>query len=51
MREERFQDVDGRCVFRVLLDQQINSAAFRFGFEEELNSSQPDIDVSLSSHS
>ena len=51
MREERFQDGDGRCVFRVLLDQQINSAAFRFGFEEELNSSQPDIDVSLSSHS
>lgn len=39
-REKRFQDGDGCCVFRVHLDQPINSATFRFAFEEGMNSSQ-----------
>lgn len=38
-REKRFQDGDGRCVFRVHLNQPINTAAFRFAFEEEMNNS------------
>ena len=38
-REKRFQDGDGRCVFRVHLDQPVNADAFRFAFEEEINDS------------
>jgi predicted ArsR family transcriptional regulator len=38
-REKRFQNGDGRCVFRVHLDQPINSDAFRFAFEEEMSAS------------
>lgn len=38
-REKRFQDGDGRCVFRVHLDQPVNPNAFRFAFEEEMNNS------------
>jgi len=38
-REKRFQDGDGRCVFRVHLNQPINTDAFRFAFEEEINES------------
>lgn len=34
-REKRFQDGDGRCVFRVHLDQPVNPNVFRFAFEEE----------------
>jgi predicted ArsR family transcriptional regulator len=34
-REKRFQDGDGRCVFRVHLDQPVHSDAFRFAFEDE----------------
>lgn len=39
-REKRFQDGDGRCVFRVHLDRPINPDAFRFAFEEEMNQSR-----------
>jgi predicted ArsR family transcriptional regulator len=46
-REKRFQDGDGRCVFRVQLDQPVDSGAFRFAFEDELNPSQPDAVVPL----
>jgi len=49
IREKRFQNGDGRCVFRVQLDQPVDSSSFRFAFEEELNSSQPDAAVSPSS--
>jgi predicted ArsR family transcriptional regulator len=38
-REKRFQDGDGRCVFRVHLNQPINTDAFRFAFEEEIDDS------------
>ncbi|MBK8905946.1 MAG: HTH domain-containing protein [Anaerolineaceae bacterium] len=38
-REKRFQDGDGRCVFRVHLDRPINADAFRFAFEAELDHS------------
>lgn len=38
-REKRFQNGDGRCVFRVHLDQPFNSDAFRFAFEAEINGS------------
>jgi predicted ArsR family transcriptional regulator len=38
-REKRFQDGDGRCVFRVHLDRPINPDAFRFAFEAELDHS------------
>ncbi len=34
-REKRFQDGDGRCVFRVHTDQPIHPEKFRFAFEEE----------------
>lgn len=33
-REKRFQDGDGRCVFRVHLDQPVGPDAFHFAFEE-----------------
>jgi predicted ArsR family transcriptional regulator len=39
-RERRFQDGDGRCVFRVHLDRPVNNEAFRFAFEEELSNSR-----------
>lgn len=39
-REKRFQDGDGCCAFRVHLDQPVNTAAFRFAYEEEMNKSQ-----------
>ncbi len=35
-REKKFQAGDGRCVFRVHLDQPIDAEAFRFAFEEEI---------------
>ena len=38
-REKRFQDGDGRCVFRVHLDQPIEPETFRFAFEEEMSNS------------
>lgn len=38
-REKRFQDGDGRCVFRVHLDQPVNPNMFRFAFEEDMNGS------------
>lgn len=38
-REKRFQDGDGRCVFRVHLDRPIDADAFRFAFEAETNHS------------
>ena len=38
-REKRFQDGDGRCVFRVQLNQQVDTDAFRFAFEDEMNDS------------
>ncbi|MCI0395330.1 MAG: winged helix-turn-helix transcriptional regulator [Chloroflexi bacterium] len=38
-REKRFQDGDGRCVFRVHLHQPVNAEAFRFAYEEELSDS------------
>jgi predicted ArsR family transcriptional regulator len=34
VREERFQDGDRRCVFRILEDQPIDPAAYRFTLEE-----------------
>jgi predicted ArsR family transcriptional regulator len=37
VREKRFQNGDGRCVFHVRLDQPLNPPAFRFAFEEEMN--------------
>lgn len=40
-REKRFQNGDGRCVFRVHLDQPINPDAFRFAFEEALDNQSP----------
>jgi predicted ArsR family transcriptional regulator len=33
IREERFQNGDGRCVFRVLLDQPMDGSAFNFALE------------------
>lgn len=33
VREERFQNGDGRCVFRVLLDQPIDDRSFKFALE------------------
>ncbi len=33
-RERRFQDGDGRCVFRIMADQPVNAAEFRFAYEE-----------------
>ncbi|MEX2104462.1 MAG: DUF2231 domain-containing protein [Bacilli bacterium] len=33
VREERFQNGDGRCVFRVLLDQPIDESSYRFSLE------------------
>lgn len=33
VREERFQNGDGRCVFRVLLDQPVDVNSFRFALE------------------
>lgn len=36
-REKRFQNGDGRCVFRVHLDQPLNPETFRFAFEDEMN--------------
>jgi len=47
IREKRFQNGDGRCVFRVQLDQPVDAGAFRFAFEDELNPSQPDAVVPL----
>lgn len=38
-REKRFQDGDGRCVFRVHLDQPVSADLFRFAFEEDMNDS------------
>jgi predicted ArsR family transcriptional regulator len=38
-REKRFQNGDGRCVFRVHTDQPVNTDTFRFAFEEEMNNS------------
>lgn len=35
VREKRFQDGDGRCVFRVRLDEPIRSDDFKFVFEDE----------------
>ncbi len=46
-REKRFQAGEGRCVFRVQLDQPLRSVAFRFAFEDELNKSQPDVSISV----
>lgn len=43
IREERFQDGDGRCVFRVQLDQPVDSAAFRFAFEQEMTNEGVDL--------
>lgn len=34
VREERFQDGDRRCVFRVLEDQPVDPASYRFALEE-----------------
>ncbi|MAT99533.1 MAG: DNA-binding protein [Anaerolineaceae bacterium] len=39
IREKRFQDGDGRCVFRVQLNQPVDTDAFRFAFEDEMNDS------------
>jgi hypothetical protein len=36
-REKRFQDGDGRCVFRVHLNQPVNADDFRFAYEEEVS--------------
>lgn len=33
VREKKFQDGDGRCVFRILLDEPIDPDAFQFEFE------------------
>ena len=38
VREKRFQDGDGRCVFRVCLDKPIDAEAAVFAFEDEVNS-------------
>jgi predicted ArsR family transcriptional regulator len=46
-REKRFQDGDGRCVFRVQADQPVDADAFRFAFEDELNSSRTDADAPI----
>ena len=35
VREKRFQDGDGRCVFRVQLDDPIEVDDFQFAFENE----------------
>jgi predicted ArsR family transcriptional regulator len=40
-REKRFQDGDGRCVFRAHLDQPVSQDSFRFAFEEELDGRPP----------
>ena len=34
VREERFQDGDRRCVFRILEDQPVDTVDYRFTFEE-----------------
>lgn len=34
-REKRFQDGDGRCVFKVHLDEPLRSDDFQFAFEDE----------------
>lgn len=34
VRERRFQDGDERCVFRIMTDQPVNAAEFRFAYEE-----------------
>jgi predicted ArsR family transcriptional regulator len=36
VREERFQDGDGRCVFRVMVDQPIDDNSFNFALETSL---------------
>lgn len=41
-REKRFQRGDGRCVFRVHLDQPIEPDSFRFAFEAELETVNED---------
>jgi predicted ArsR family transcriptional regulator len=46
-REKRFQAGDGRCVFSVQPDQPLDSATFRFAFEDELNPSQSGAAVSI----
>lgn len=33
-REKRFQSGDGRCAFRILADEPVNTERFRFAFEE-----------------
>ncbi len=33
VREERFQNGDGRCVFRVLLDEPIDESTYKFSLE------------------
>ncbi|MBX3054605.1 MAG: DeoR family transcriptional regulator [Caldilineaceae bacterium] len=37
VREKRFQDGDGRCVFRVCLDKPIDAEAAVFAFEDEMD--------------
>jgi predicted ArsR family transcriptional regulator len=36
VRDEKFQNGDGRCVFRVLEDQPIDPASWEFRLESEL---------------
>jgi predicted ArsR family transcriptional regulator len=38
-REKRFQNGDGRCVFRIHLNRPVNPDTFRFAFEAEMNQS------------
>lgn len=38
-REKRFQEGDGRCLFRVHLDRPVDRETFRFAFEEEFSNS------------
>ncbi len=39
VREKRFQDGDGRCVFRILLNEPIEADEFEFEFEHEWQNS------------
>lgn len=36
-REKKFQEGDGRCVFRVHMDRPVSAESFRFAFEEEVS--------------
>jgi hypothetical protein len=38
VRDEKFQDGDGRCVFRVVQDEPIDSDSWKFRLESDMSS-------------